>query len=100
MATLYIAEFANIAGIGTQDPPIVGLPPIAEQTVAIGATTAASSPFNTATRIIRVTTDSVCSIKVGAPTPTAAITNARLAANSVEYFAVPPGYEVAVIANT
>lgn len=103
MATLYIAEFSSIAAVGTADPQIVAMPPVAEQTVAIGATTANSSQFNAATRIIRLTPDSVCSIKVGPSTPTppsAAVTNMRLAANAVEYFSVSPGYEVAVIANT
>lgn len=100
MATLYIAEFANIAGIGTQDPPIVGLPPLAEQIVAISGSTTASAAFGANTRIIRLCADSVCSVKVGPPTPSAAATNMRLAANVPEYFGVTPGYEIAVIANT
>jgi hypothetical protein len=98
MATLYIAEFANIArdqGQGVQATP---LPPLAEQTVAIGAGSAQSTAFNAATVFIRAHADSICSIAVGA-NPTATAGNARLAANQTEYFAVRAGDKIAVIQN-
>ena len=99
MATLYIAEFAFIprqTGDGVQ---IAQMAPIAEQTVAIGAGSTASSAFNAATRFIRLHTDSICSIAFGA-SPTATTTNARMAANTTEYFAVTAAQKVAVISNT
>jgi hypothetical protein len=98
MAVLYITEFAAIANVS--GAPIAMMPPLAEQTVAIGAE-ADSSAFNSRTRYIRVQNDAICSIAIGA-TPTASTTTMRLAADSTEYFAVPTnsGYKLSVITNT
>lgn len=64
MATLYITEFAEIQGGDNNGKvPVVKLPPLAEQTVAIGAETD-SAAFNAATKFIRVHCDAICSIKV------------------------------------
>lgn len=104
MATLYITEFArqgrDLAGYVNQNGACEQ-PPIAEQTVAIGASSAASAAFNAKTTTIRVHTDVICSISFGAA-PTAAATNARLAAGQTEYFCVPAnsGLKIAVITNT
>lgn len=103
MATLYIAEFPGIASVGTTLPQVVGTPPIAEQTVAIGGGSTASAAFNTKTKIVRLSTDAICSIawnNSGAADPVATTANARLPADTIEYFAVQPGGKLAVISNT
>jgi hypothetical protein len=97
MAVCYIAEFADIAHL--DGCPVAMMPPLAEQTVAIGAE-ADSSAFNASTRYIRVHNDAICSIAIGL-TPTATTSTMRLPADSIEYFAVPrgAGYKISVITN-
>ncbi len=79
------------------------LPEIVTQ--VLSALPQSSAAFSKDTNIIRINTDSVCSISVG-PTnpagnvPAAAVTNMRLAANVTEYFAVTPGHFLSVIGNT
>ena len=102
MSTLYITEFDAQGRDGKNViAPATQVPPVAEQTVTISGVSNPSNAFNARTGIIRVISDVVCSIAIGAA-PTAAATNMRLAANSAEYFTVPLGsqYKVAVISNT
>lgn len=106
MAKLYITEFKAMAptsrGWGAQQfMPWGAQPPAAEQTVAIGASSAASSAFNAATSYVRLHTDAVCSIEFGSD-PVATASTMRLSADQTEYFAVPVGasFKVAVISNT
>ena len=75
--------------------------PLAEQTVAIGGASTQSAAFNARTQVVRIHTDSICSIKFGT-NPTATTTTARMIAGQTEYFAVPmgAGYKVAVISNS
>lgn len=96
MAVLYITELQpyEVSGL-----PVAIMPPVAEQTVAIGGSSTASAAFNANTGLVRLHTDSTCSVEFGG-TPTATTSTARLAANQTEYFAVHPGTKVAVIANT
>ena len=95
MATVYITEFPPMIVNTIQ---IAVLPPIIEQTVAIGGAAVLSNFFHPATGVIRVHADAVCSISVGfAPLATSA--NMRLAANSTEYFSVRPGERMSVITN-
>jgi len=99
MAVLYIAEYANppfFQGSYFQAPKD---PPLAEQTVAIGAGSVQSNAFNAKTRLIRVHTDAICSISIDS-NPTATATKARMAAGQTEYHAVNPGDKIAVITNT
>jgi hypothetical protein len=98
MAVCYISEFASIANVTGAN--IAMMPPIAQQTVAIGAE-ADSNAFNAATRYIRVHVDAICSIAIGV-TPTATTSMLRMSAESTEYFAVPlnGGYKLSVITNT
>lgn len=98
MAVVYISEFAAIANVTGAN--IAMMPPIAQQTVAIGAETD-SNAFNAATRYIRVHADAICSIAVGT-SPTATTSMLRMSADSTEYFAVPlnGGYKLSVISNT
>ena len=105
MATLYITEFQALgqSGMptwGTTNGPTQAAqqPPIAEQTVAIGASTQ-SAAFNAATVLVRLHTDAICSVLFGT-NPTATTASARLAAGQTEYFGVAPGMKVAVITNT
>jgi hypothetical protein len=101
MPTLYICEYAN-QGRDTAGYTIQGVaqePANTEQTVAIGGTSAQSNAFQSGTTLIRVHTDSICSIAIGT-NPTAAATNKRMAANTTEYFGVRPGDKIAVITNT
>lgn len=102
MAVLYVTEFEN-QGIDANSRvmPIPSEPPVANQTVAIGATSTASAAFNAATAFVRIHADAICSIAFGT-SPTATTTTRRMAANTTEYFKVPLGkaYKIAVIANT
>ena len=100
MATLYISEHASIMKDGG-NVQIIAEPPTAEQTVSIGGTSTQSSAFGTATRVVRLHTDAICSVLFGT-NPTATAAKKRMAANQTEYFSIPPGqsYKVAVITNT
>lgn len=103
MTTLYIAEYSDVPSAYVAiDMQAVRDPPIAEQTVAIGASAAPSAAFNARTRIVRLHTDSVCSILIGPAGTVAAATNQRMAANQTEYKLVVPnaGHIVSVIVNT
>lgn len=102
MANLRITEFG---GIGTQDSDAVvqaaAGPPTAEQTVAIGGASAASSAFNANTTLVRLHAEAICAVFVGSTTPKAtAGTSARMIAGQTEYFRVLPGDKVAVITDT
>ena len=59
-----------------------------------------SSVFSTNTHLVRVHTDAICSIIIGATPLTASTSNARMAANQTEYYNVEPGQVLSVIANT
>lgn len=99
MATLFITEFEDLPGSrGGQVVQAVKVPPIAEQTVAIGVSTQ-SSAFNTNTKIVRLHTDAICSVKFGT-NPTALTTSMRMAADTTEYFYVNAAHKVAVVTNT
>ena len=105
MALLYVSEFAELeigpAGRVGQIP----MPPVAEQTVAIGVGSVASNAFNAKTRFVRLHADAICAVKFGTA-PTAIVAGAtgtaRMVAGQTEYFGVPLGqsYKVATIAST
>lgn len=102
MATVYITEFNALEQLSGQIAnygQVAHQGPIAEQVVAIGGASTQSAAFNAKTKLIRVHTDAICSIKVGT-NPTALTTSARMAADQTEYFGVVPGQKIAVIANT
>jgi hypothetical protein len=100
MAKVYISEYVlqplvrtgQMAGVGSE-------PNMANQTVAIGGSSTPSSAFNAKTKFIRVHTDAICSIKIG-PAATATANDARMAANTTEYFGVNAGDVLACITNT
>lgn len=99
MAVLYVTECYAPHLVAGNMLPAVEMPPIAEQVVAIGGTSTASSAFNTLTKVVRLHTDAICSVAFGAD-PTATTSTMRLSAGSTEYFEVTPGQKVAVITNT
>ena len=104
MATLYIEEFSNIGEatnlVGPALSPVnaAKFPSITGQTVAVAGVSAQSSAFSSSTTLIRVHTDVICSVLIGA-NPTAVTTRNRMAANQTEYFGVRPGDSLAVIVN-
>ena len=71
----------------------------AAQTVAVGATSAASTAFGAGTFAIRVASTSACRIVING-NPTAAATDAYLPANWVSELTVSPGEKIAVIQDT
>lgn len=99
MAKVYITEHHRPGVYSGNLMPVVQMPPIASQTVAIGAASVQSAAFAATTKIIAAHTDAVCSIEIGTD-PTATANSRRMAANSTEYFEVFPGHKIAVITNT
>jgi hypothetical protein len=102
MATLYITEIQALGKDAKSNlAQIAQMPPVAEQTVAIGGASVKSNAFNKKTGLVRIHTDAVCSIAWGTD-PTASAATARMAADQTEYFSVPPGqdFKIAVISNT
>lgn len=99
MATLYVSEYGgmSIGNIGPQ--PIAPEPAIVDQAFTFTGTSAQSSAFSSGTHMIRVHTDAICSILIGAD-PTSTTAKKRLAANQTEYFGVKPGHKIAAIVNT
>ena len=100
MAILYVTEFSGMNHVDGKQPQVLTQPPVAEQTVSF-TTTTQSSAFNAATRIVRIHTDSICSIAFGS-NPTATTGKMRMVAGQTEYFAVPTNvsWKVAAVTNT
>ena len=102
MSTLYVAEFADIGGGGNFPVQAAHVPPLAEQTVAIGgSSTSCTNAFGVNSNFVRIQADATCSIAFG-KTPVATTGTMRMAAGTTEYFSVPAGagYKVAVISNS
>lgn len=106
MATLYISEYSHVASVGVSYGPASAPgqaplePALADQ--ALASWPEASNAFQPGTTLVRVHTDSICSIVFGQGSPSATTSNKRLAANQTEYFGVPAGanFKIAVVANT
>ena len=94
---IYVAEFSQAFVDTSGAIQMATVPPLAEYTVASGATSAA---FNAATRYIRVNVDSgftspaAAQIEIGA-SPSIVAGSMRLAINQTEYFRVQAGYKIA-----
>lgn len=99
MAKVYITEHTHSRIVQGGLVPVVQMPPLASQVVAIGGASVQSAAFDAKTAIIAVHTDAICSVEFGS-NPTATANSRRLAANSTEYFQVDPGAKIAVITNT
>ena len=100
--TVYITEYNSIL-IGPQgaQSQVTLEPPLADQTITSSGVSAASAAVNAQTRIVRITTDSIVCV-VSGTAPTATTGKRRMAADTVEYFAVPLGqsWKFAVITCT
>lgn len=99
MSTLYISEYADV-GHMSGVAPTGSEPANVDQTVNIGVGSAQSNAFATNTRLVRLHTDTTCSILFGLD-PTATATTKRMKADQTEYFTVNsiPSLKVAVISN-
>lgn len=97
---IHISEYADYARDASTNR-ILGVtkePPLVEQSVAVGGSSAQSAAFGANTRLIRVSAGVICSILVGA-NPTATTESRRLVAGHTELMAVTPGHKIAVISN-
>ena len=74
------------------------MPGLAQQVVAIGAASAQSGAFGSATRFIRIDADTACYWDVGANPTADAAAHRYIAAGNFEYIGVEPGHKLAVIA--
>jgi|NOAtaT_6_FD_contig_21_5216831_length_650_multi_7_in_0_out_0_1 hypothetical protein len=100
MPKLYITEYSRIGSDRVNRNVQTGEnPPVANQTVNIGATSTQSNALSFKTSLVRVHTDAICSIEIGED-PVATVNSLRMAANQTEYFSVPNGFKIAVISNT
>lgn len=99
MAKLYVTEYVQ-NGVNNTYPTATPLEPGVDQVVTF-TTTTQSTAFAANTTLVRIHTDSICSISFGT-NPTATTSTKRLVAGATEYFSVPPGaaYKVAAVTNT
>jgi hypothetical protein len=98
---LYISEFTSQGIQMGHGVPCAMQPPVTTQTVDYSGGVASSASFNAQTSLVRIHTDSICSIAFGTA-PTATTSSARLPADTTEYFYVTPGtsLKVSAISNT
>lgn len=106
MTKAYISEYARGTLDGRTFIPSGEEPSITTQVVDYTAGATASATLNVKTRFVRIHVDSIASFLFGAA-PVAAVTNARMAANTTEYFGVPnspletgSGLKISFITNT
>jgi hypothetical protein len=104
MAKLYITEFV---GPGVAHGGVVPVGNAgswhenASSPLNVTATSTVSVTFGVNTSLVRLHTDSTCSVFITAQvTATATANNARMIQNQTEYYAVSGGQAVAVIVNT
>lgn len=101
MPNLYITEFQHegVDAMGRIMPVAKALP-LAEQKVSFSTSTQ-SAVLNANTTLVRLHTDSTCSVAFGT-NPTATTSKMRLVSDQTEYFSVQPNSElkIAVISNT
>jgi hypothetical protein len=107
MAVLYITEFVSQGvDLNGRQLPVAAFPNTASQTVAISASSASSGFFQNNTALVRLQSDTVCSVVVAGiatgTSLTATTTQMRMAAGVAEYFNIPSGgtFKAAVIANS
>lgn len=86
---LHITEYADMGyGHFRQIISAPLEPPLADQTVSIGAGSLQSNTLNASTRICRLHTTANCHIQVGT-SPTASSSTRRMVADSTEFICVP-----------
>ena len=100
MAVLYVSEYEDY---GWSNKSVLRAPAITSQVVTIGASTLSSISFQPQTRVVRVHTDTTCSVVFGTA-PSATLSSPRMATGQTEYHALPSTtnttLRVAVIANS
>lgn len=84
MATLFVTEWEGIRYDGNIQVPYGWL---ATNNVTIGGSSTQSSTFNARTKLIEVSPDAICSIKIAA-NPTATAANMRLPADASRFYGV------------
>lgn len=102
MAVLFVTELQEMGWAGKFSNQLLHapyMPPVAEQNIAIGASSTQSAAFNTNTRYVMLNTDTACCLAWG-DSPTAVVTAQRMAANETRFVAVRSGQKLAVIAAT
>lgn len=101
MSKLYISEFESPGGQAGFPFPVAGeYGNTTDQTpVDYNAGEAKSAAFAATTKLVRIHTDAICSIKFGTA-PTATTSNRRMAAGQTEYYFVRPSDKVSAITNT
>jgi len=92
-ANVYLAEYTDIRANAALEPLT------AQQKILTTGASQSFTAFGVNTQFIRIHTDNIMSFKIGAA-PSAATTDARMAAGQTEYFKVRPGHILAVITNT
>lgn len=106
MAKLYVTEFTSPGRYygGAQCAFAGGWAENASSPISYTGTAGFSATFAVNTTLIRVHTDSICSVLVGKATAngggTVTTSNARMVAGQTEYYEVPSGYVISAIVNT
>ena len=99
---LFVTEYAMLGWVGVTPTQLIQAPagpPLAEQNLAVGVISVPSSAFSANTKFIRVVTTIAANLAFGV-SPIAVITAHYLPVGSVVYYAVAPGSQIAVIANS
>ncbi len=100
MSSLYISEYSSIGvsyGQGMQAPQE---PRLAAQKVSYTGTAGASSALNANTRLIGLSSDGIFSYRITTAGTAAAVTDFRVPAGTILYFAVNGGEIISAITNT
>lgn len=96
MAKLTVTEFSLLTETSLGRTQTVKAPPVTEQQLGISGASNPSAAFNARTVVVRLKTDTACSIAWGSA-PVAVSGNCPMEAGQTEYFGVNPGDKVAVI---
>jgi hypothetical protein len=97
VAQVDVVEYCSLASDGPGQKIAAGMEPArAIQQIPVGIASAQSAAFDSATRFVRVHTDTTIRIVFGSD-PVASASSARMVANSTEFFGVIPGMKLAVI---
>lgn len=100
---LYVTEYASIATVqvGGALAQVPAEPALVEQVIDYSGGHAEASAFNAKTTLVRIHTDSICSVSFGTA-PVATTSMGRMAANQTEYRGVPKGqsFKVSAVINT
>lgn len=101
MSKLYVSEFESPGGQAAFPFPVgnEGGNTTDQTPVDYSGGEAKSAAFAATTKLVRIHTDAICSIKFGT-SPTATTSNRRMAAGQTEYYFVRPSDKVSAITNT